>query len=306
MTGLARLQAEFRAWMQQAPVPPGGLRARDNAPGAVVAPDALRARVCDTRKASRDVLLGVYRDAYALRLIEALQTDYPGLYAMAGPADFDTMARAFIATHPSRHPSVRWFGRQLAGFLAATPPFSATPAAAEMARFEWALGEAFDAEDAASLGFDDLAALPPEAWGALRLSFLPSLRRMTLRYQVPQAWLRRDAVVAGDLEVPPEPIPDAPAASAWHGVDWLIWRTAPDSETQFRSMAPDEAWMLDRAAGGMPFPELCAGLAAFAPSDEVTTDEVAADWAAVRAAGLLRAWVDGGCVATAEAQTRRG
>jgi hypothetical protein len=178
---LATLQAEFAAWMRGTPEPA----------------DALRARVLDTEKADRDTLLAVYRDAYALRLIEALTTDFPGLLAMTGPAEFDMMARAYIAAHPSRHPSVRWFGRHLADFLARTAPFSATPAAADMARFEWALGEAFDAEDVEPLAFEQLAVIPPEAWETLRLFFVPSLRRLSLTHQTPQAYQRRDTVEAG-------------------------------------------------------------------------------------------------------------
>ena len=53
--------------------------------------------------------------------------------AMAGPADFDHMARAYIAAHPSRHPSVRWYGRGLADFLSRTRALQPPPAAAEMA-----------------------------------------------------------------------------------------------------------------------------------------------------------------------------
>ena len=57
--------------------------------------DSFQAAVRDTRKADRITLLDVYRDGYALRLIEVLTSDYPGLMAMAGPADFDHMARSF-------------------------------------------------------------------------------------------------------------------------------------------------------------------------------------------------------------------
>ena len=46
--------------------------------------DGFAGAVRDTRKADRHALLGVYRDAYALRLIEVLTNDYPGLMAMAG------------------------------------------------------------------------------------------------------------------------------------------------------------------------------------------------------------------------------
>ncbi len=261
MSALAALQAEFAAWMRGAPETAG----------------ALRARVLDTGKADRDTLLAVYRDAYALRLIEALTTDFPGLLAMAGPADFDLMARAYIAAHPSTHPSVRWFGRHLADFLARTPPFSATPAAADMARFEWALGEAFDAADAEPLTFAQLAAAPAEAWESLRLSFVPSLRRVTLRHRAPQAFQRRDAVAPGELE--------APAEEA--AVDWLIWRPAADADAQFRSMTSDEASALDAMRGGARFPVMCAVLAEHAGSPQA---------AAERAAGLLRAWLEAGLI----------
>ena len=93
--------------------------------------DSFQAAVRDTRKADRITLLDVYRDGYALRLIEVLTSDYPGLMAMAGSADFDHMARAYIAAHPSRHPSIRWYGKDVADFLGSTPPYSRTPAAAE-------------------------------------------------------------------------------------------------------------------------------------------------------------------------------
>src|SRR5215471_4865055 len=110
--------------------------------------DVFTAQVRDTSKADRVTLLDVYRDGYALRLIEVLTNDFPGVLAMAGPEEFDAMARAYIAAHPSHHPSVRWFGKRLAEFLAATAPYDRTPAAAEMARFEWALSAAFDSVDA--------------------------------------------------------------------------------------------------------------------------------------------------------------
>lgn len=258
MSALLALQAEFSAWMRGAG-------------------DAVRARVLDSEKADRDTLLRVYRDAYALRLIEALTTDFPGLLAMTGPREFDMMARAYIAAHPSRHPSVRWFGRDLPDFLSVTPPFSDTPAAADMARFEWALGEAFDAADAEPLTFEQLAGAPPEAWVTLRLSFVPALRRVALSCQAPQAFQRRDDVAPGELDVLAE---DGP-------VEWLIWRPAADGDAQFRSMAPDEAAALDAAIGGASFPDICAVLSGYADSAEA---------AAERAAGLLRVWLDAGIV----------
>jgi len=230
--------------------------------------------VRDTKKADRTTLLDVYRDGYALRLIEVLTNDYPGLMAMAGPADFDQLARAYIAAHPSRHASVRWFGQHLADFIAATPPYNRSPAAAEMARFEWLLGEAFDAPDLVPVTAAALMALPPEAWETLRFWPLPSLRRSVFAFEVAQAWQRREEVEAGNLEV-------APAAQP---APWMIWR--PERVSNFRSLEADEAAMLEALAAGRPFPELCEAIAA----------DVGEDQAAARAAGLLRAWVEEGVI----------
>lgn len=237
--------------------------------------DAFRSAVRDTSKADRATLLDVYRDGYALRLIEALITDYPGVMAMAGPADFDHMARAYIAAHPSRNPSVRWYGRGLGDFLAITAPYNGTPAAAEMARFEWALGEAFDAPDVTPVMADALMALPQEAWESLSFATLPSLRRITLAFEAPQAWQRRQEVEPGDLEVDLAPEP----------LVWAIWR--PDLVSNFRSLAHDEAAMLDTLVAGRPFPELCEALIPFTGEDQ----------APARAASLLRAMVEGGMIA---------
>lgn len=237
--------------------------------------DAFQMAVRDTSKADRVTLLDVYKDGYALRLIEALTTDYPGVMAMAGPADFDHMARAYIATHPSRHPSIRWYGRGLADFLAGTPPYSQTPAAAEMARFEWALGEAFDSPNATPITADALMALPPEAWETLSFTALPSLRRLTLAFEAPQAWQRRNEVEAGDLLVEHAPEP----------LTWVIWR--PDLVSNFRSLDTDEAAMIDALVEGRSFTELCEVVAPFTGEEQ----------APARAAGLLRAMVEGGMIA---------
>ncbi|SEP23960.1 Putative DNA-binding domain-containing protein [Rhodospirillales bacterium URHD0017] len=237
--------------------------------------DTFQSAVRDSSKADRITLLDVYRDGYALRLIEALTTDYPGVMAMAGPADFDHMARAYIAAHPSRHPSVRWYGSGLADFLSLTEPYSRTPAAAEMARFEWALGEAFDSPDVTPITADALMALPQEAWESLAFTTLPSLRRLVLAFEAPQAWQRREEVEAGDLLVERAPEPLA----------WAIWR--PDLVSNFRSLEADEAAMLDALIEGRSFPELCESVAPFTGDDQ----------APARAAGLLRAMVEGGMIA---------
>jgi hypothetical protein len=240
----------------------------------LVSSDAFTGQVRDTSKADRATLLDVYRDGYALRLIEVLTTDFPGVLAMTGLETFDALTRAYIAAYPSRHPSVRWFGRQLADFLAATAPYDRTPAMAEMARFEWALGEAFDSVDAVPVRAEAIMAVPPEAWETIAFAPIPSLQRLAFRHDVAPSWQHREEVEPGTLEVA---LLDAPVA-------WVIWR--PERVSNFRSLERDEAAMLGAMIEGQPFPALC----------EALLHHVGEDQAAARAAGLLRAWVEEGMI----------
>jgi hypothetical protein len=231
--------------------------------------------VRDTSKADRVTLLDVYRSGYALRLIEVLTNDFPGVVAMMGAEAFDQMARAYIAAHPSRHPSVRWFGKGLADFLA-TAPYDRTPAAAEMARFEWALGEAFDSIDVEPLRAEAVMAVPPEAWETISFAPLPSLQRLSFAHDVPPSWQRREEVEPGSLAVGKLEAP----------VPWVVWR--PERVANFRSLEPDEAAMLGAMVEGKPFPALCESLLPYVEEDQ----------AAARAAGLLRSWVEEGLIAS--------
>jgi hypothetical protein len=236
--------------------------------------DVFTAQVRDTSKADRVTLLDVYRDGYALRLIEVLTNDFPGVLAMVGSESFDALTRAYIANHPSRHPSVRWFGRRLADFLATTAPYDRTPALAEMARFEWALGEAFDSVDVEPIKAEAIMAVPPEGWETIAFRPIPSLQRLDFAYDVPPSWQTREEVEPGTLQVAAL---DAP-------VGWVVWR--PERASNFRSLEPDEAAMLGAMIDGQPFPALC----------EALLPNVEEDQAAARAAGLLRAWVEEGMI----------
>jgi hypothetical protein len=221
------------------------------------------ARLRSTSKADAAKLLAVYRDAYILRLIEALTDDCPALLKQLGPDEFAAMTRAYAAAHPSRHSSIRWFGAKLPAFLRETPPWAERPWLAELAAFERALRDAFDAADAAPIGLDAMAAVAPDAWPGLRFRFLPSLRRLDLAWSVARTWKE-----------------DAPPERLEASVAWAFWR--PELVTEYRSLDPDEAWAVDAASGDATFAELCEGLLRWHSPEQ----------APARAAGLLRAWLD--------------
>ena len=229
--------------------------------------------VLATPRASAARRLGIYADAYRLRLVEALGIDYPALRGLLGERRFDGLMREFVAVLPSHERNLRWYGGDLADYLGRSPRWRRRPLLAELARFEWALGLAFDARDAPTATEDEVGRLPPADWPALRLRLHPSLRLLSLRCNVPQVWR---AASAG--RKPPA------AARRLQPIDWLVWRKG--HEPFYRMLPADEAWALAAVAKGRDFGALCEGLRRFAKDEH----------AARRAAQLLKEWLGEGLV----------
>lgn len=215
--------------------------------------------------------LAIYGDGYVSRLIEALAANFPVLSELLGETDFQTLGTAYVRSYPSPFFSIRCYGNALADFLAADSRYAGAPVLAELARWEWAMTEVFDAADEDPIRVDDLARILPEQWSDLRFEWHPSIRRMALAWNAPQIWK-----AVSDHKEPPE------VALQPEPVEWLLWRQ--DLRTWFRSLSPAEATALDAARTGQPFGELCAMLSA----------TVGEEQAPARAAGFLREWVESG------------
>jgi hypothetical protein len=214
--------------------------------------------------------LAIYSSAYRARLVQALARDYPGLRALAGEARFERLANEYIAARPSVFPNLRWYGGELAAFLGVSGHRRAA-ALAEMAAFEWQLGLAFDAPDAAPLTIEDIARVPPEEWPGMRFAPHPSVRRLSFRYNVPAI---RSASEDG------APLPTLRRGGA--PVAWLIWRQG--LVVRFRSLERDEARAFDALTRGANFAGICTGLRGGAKP-------------AARAAVLLKGWITSGLLA---------
>ncbi len=114
--------------------------------------------------------IDIYRNMYELRLIDALQVDYPGLFRCLGSERFEEVARVYVRHHPSQSYTLNRLGDRLPEFL---PLVEGLPRAAflrDLARFELAETIVFDEEASVSMtpkGLDESARLQPIA--ALRL-----------------------------------------------------------------------------------------------------------------------------------------
>lgn len=226
--------------------------------------------------------LAVYRHAYRARLAEALADNYTVLARALGDEGFDALAQAYVAAHPSRHPSIRWFGHELAGFMAAADEDLVPHAGlVDIARMDWALRAAFDAAEAELLEAAALAALGPDDWAALVLRLHPSVQRVPLTHAVEPAWrlLREWAPEAGDEQPElPEPVP--------HEHVLLAWRQ--QGETRWRSLEPLEAALLAAVAEAASFAQLCERAAAELGDAEAAAPAVIGALQRWLADGLLR------------------
>ncbi len=240
-----------------------------------------RERLREGPRGRLDERLAVYADGYRTRLMDALAAELPALSGFMGEPLFQTACHRFVEANPSTHRNLRWYGAGLADWLAATEPWRELPLLAEIARFEWTLGLAFDAPDEPALALGDLAGLAPEAWATLRFALHPAVHLLDLHGNAPAMRIAADAG---------EPLPGAEHSDT--PVTWLVWRE--DQVSHFESIAASEAWALRAAGAGLSFPELCAGATHWhAPSE-----------APAVAAGWLRNWVTRGLLRGNAVSTR--
>jgi hypothetical protein len=230
-------------------------------------------RVVGSAKVSAPRRLAIYYDAYRLRLIEALDSNYPVLHAWMGNDEFEQLGLAYLETHPSTHFSIRYFGHRLSEYLASAETYRDKPYLNEMAALEWAMSEAFDAADGRSMNPDDMATIPPEAWPEMRLALHASVHRLDLRWNVPAIW----------KAIKEEQAPGEATASEWPQ-PWLLWRQ--DLKIFFRSLSVEEAWAIDSARSSGTFAIICDGLGEWIDAQNI----------AVHAAGLLKKWLSDGLV----------
>ncbi|WP_457418526.1 HvfC/BufC family peptide modification chaperone [Roseateles sp. P5_E7] len=223
--------------------------------------------------------LDVYRQAYRARLVAALTDNYTVLARALGDEAFDALGRAYLAAQPSRHPSIRWFGHELAGFMAeASDELVPHASLVDFAAMDWALRGAFDAAEAPLLDPATLAALSPDDWAGLVLHLHPSAQRVRLGHAIEPAWrlLREWEPESGeDQPELPEPVP--------HEHVLLTWRQA--GETRWRSLEPLEAALLQAVAEEAPFALLCERAA-----EELDDAEAAAP----AVIGALQRWLADG------------
>jgi hypothetical protein len=228
--------------------------------------------IVDAAPLSAAERLAIYRNAYQVRLIDALNDTFPVLHGLLGDEMFFALGEAFVAQHPSVHRSIRWYGRELPDYLGRSEPYNEQPVLREVAMLEWTLAEVFDAPDGAALSRAAFSQIDPSRWSELSFEFHPSLRRLKFQWNTATIWK-----AMSHEETPPGPERGDP-------VEWLLWRQ--DLQNYFRSMSGAESIAIDAARSGRNFAQICEDLGALLPAAEIPP----------AAATFLGAWTDSGII----------
>jgi Putative DNA-binding domain len=236
--------------------------------------DGVAAAIESTPRLGAHDRLSIYASGYLARLLEALRNDYPVVLGVLGADVFASLGAAYIAARPSTSFTLRDFGGGLTAFIAQHSGLAEREFVAELAAFERAFVEAFDAVDAAPLDVAELAVVAGTAWPHLRFDVHPSVQECVITFNTLPVW---EAVKA--QRPAPAPLPlQMPVAA-------LVWRQG--LTTVFRSLCADEHAVWRKLAAGEDFATLCDTLTAWLSPDQVP----------LRAATLLRGWLAEGLIA---------
>ena len=178
--------AGIQRWMQAVIVHPGDVDEALAAPDAAreLPADRLSELVRPSHSLTPEERVEIYHGMYLMRMVEALETDYPTVRHFLGEEAFEELVRDYVGRYPSRSYTLNRLGDHLPGFFLEQPQREHAAFLHDLARTELAITEAFDAEETPILGPDGAQAVPPQAWPGARLTPTAALRLLELRHAV--------------------------------------------------------------------------------------------------------------------------
>jgi len=269
-------------------------------------PDDLDALIVGDERLSSFDRLDIYANMYFFRLLDCLKEDYPRLLEALGPARFHNLVTDYLLVHPSSHPSLRYVGTHLADFLAGHALEREGPGLADLACLEWARADIFDAADARPLTRADIAALPQDEAGDVRLALVPACRLLRLAHDAPRAW--RDLKERADGRAAAAGATGAAGAATGEGAACAhddsghaeplprlarrptaarVWRHG--FAVHHRSIDDDEIDSLEGLRAGDPLGVIAQRLSAGRTPERATA----------RLGALLQGWIEDGLIAAA-------
>jgi hypothetical protein len=210
MSAVPQSTEQLQRWMQTVITHYGGVAAgvdSEEARAAIaVHSGELESVILPSQSQSSLERLAVYGNAYYVRLLHCLRDLFPACRQAVGDEAFDEFAYGYLQSYPPRGYTLgtlanhfvefleesrsEYFGES-AGGEATTDEASAADVESwsrfvvELARLEFTVDEVFDGpgiEDVPPSIYDELLAVPPDQWPAIRLLPAPCLRVLAFEF----------------------------------------------------------------------------------------------------------------------------
>ena len=130
----------------------------------------------------------VYRNNVFVSLVGALEKRFPVTKRLVGEEFFRGMARLYAGAERPASPLLFHYGDSFPDFIGQFPPAAELRYLGDVAALEARWLDAYHAADRDALSLADLAALPPESVGALRLVPHPATRLLGSDYPIGSIW----------------------------------------------------------------------------------------------------------------------
>jgi len=128
--------------------------------------------------------VGVYQGMYLLRMIEAVEGDYPAVAHFLGDEEFGEVVTRYVAAHPSTSYTFNRLGEHFPEFLKASRGIRRKGFVADLARLELAVTEVFDAAVSEAWPAEAVAKIPEKAWPGAVLQPIAAFRLGAYGYPV--------------------------------------------------------------------------------------------------------------------------
>jgi len=155
----------IQRWMQAVIEQPGSAEEAVAATPAraELAPEDIGRVILPSKTLTPVERVGVYQGMYLLRMVEALEGDYPGVAHFLGDEGFADLVTRYAAAHPSVSYSFNHFGRKFPEFVRSSR-VRKKGFLADLARLELLVTEAFDEKESPAWPAEEIARIPEAAW----------------------------------------------------------------------------------------------------------------------------------------------
>jgi len=128
--------------------------------------------------------VGVYQGMYLLRMVEALQNDYPAVAHFLGDEAFEELVTRYCKAHPSASYTLNRLGDRFPEFISESRGLRRRAFLSDLARLELAVTQVFDAPETPPLTAEAIAAVREEDWAGAVLQPIAALRALSFGYPV--------------------------------------------------------------------------------------------------------------------------